>query len=45
MKIRLIAATAAIAALTLAGCASTSPGYSSGGYSPGYGSAPWSAAC
>ena len=45
MKIRLIGATAAIAALTLAGCASTSPGYSSGGYSPGYGSAPSSASC
>jgi outer membrane lipoprotein SlyB len=39
MKIRLIGATAAIAALVLAGCASTSPGYSSGGsgYGSGYG--------
>lgn len=47
MKIRLIGATAAIAALTLAGCASTSPGYSSGpGYgSPGYGNAPSSSSC
>ncbi len=36
MKIRLLAATAALATLTLAGCATTSPGYSS----PGYGSAP-----
>lgn len=45
MKLRLIGATAALSALTLAGCASTSPGYSSGGYSPGYGSAPSSAAC
>lgn len=41
MKIRLIGATAAIAAFTLAGCASTSPGYSPGyggsGYDRGYG--------
>lgn len=38
MKIRLIGATAALAALTLAGCASTSPGYSGGpGYGPSYG--------
>ncbi len=38
MKIRIIGATAAIAAMTLAGCASTSPGYSSapGGYGGGY---------
>ncbi len=36
MKIRLIGATAALAALTMVGCASTSPGYSSGG---GYGNA------
>lgn len=35
MKIRLIGATAALAALTMVGCASTSPGYSSG--SSGYG--------
>lgn len=47
MKIRLIGATAAIAALTLAGCASTSPNYSgSPGYGGGYGSAPGqSSAC
>jgi outer membrane lipoprotein SlyB len=42
MNIRLIGATAALAALTMVGCASTSPGYSSGsGYgntsSPAYG--------
>lgn len=39
MKIRLIGATAAITALALAGCASTSPGYSQGGsgYGSGYG--------
>jgi outer membrane lipoprotein SlyB len=39
MKIRLIGATAAITALVLAGCASTSPGYSQGGggYGSGYG--------
>ena len=37
MNIRLIGATAALAALTLAGCASTSPGYSGG---PGYGGSP-----
>jgi outer membrane lipoprotein SlyB len=36
MKIRLLAAATALATLTLAGCATTSPGYSS----PGYGSAP-----
>jgi outer membrane lipoprotein SlyB len=40
MKIRLIGATAAVAALTLAGCATTSPGYSSPGYGSGYGPAP-----
>lgn len=34
MNIRLIGATAALAALTMVGCASTSPGYSSGS---GYG--------
>ena len=38
MKIRLISASAMIAAATLVGCASTSPGYSSGGYGGGYGS-------
>ncbi|MEN1927954.1 peptidoglycan-associated outer membrane lipoprotein precursor [Luteimonas sp. MJ204] len=37
MKIRLISASAMIAAATLVGCASTSPGYSSGGYGSGYG--------
>jgi len=37
MKIRLISASAMIAAATLVGCASTSPGYSSGGYGGGYG--------
>lgn len=40
MKIRLISATAALAALTLAGCATTSPGYTSPGYGSSYGSAP-----
>lgn len=49
MKIRIIGATAAIAAMTLAGCASTSPGYSSapgygGGYNSGY-NAPQCADC
>lgn len=46
MKIRLIGATAAITALALAGCASTSPGYSQsgGGYGSGYG-APSSSSC
>lgn len=38
MKIRLLGATAMIAALAAAGCA-TSPGYG-GGYNDGYGSAP-----
>ena len=41
MKIRLLGASALVAATILAGCASTSPGYSGGGYS----SAPRSAAC
>ena len=40
MKIRPIGLTAAVAALALAGCASTSPGYSSGGYGGGYSNAP-----
>ena len=40
MKIRLMSAAAMIAATALAGCASTSPGYSSGSYggTGGYGS-------
>jgi outer membrane lipoprotein SlyB len=37
MKIRLIGATAAVAVLVLAGCASTSPGYGGSGYGSGYG--------
>ena len=40
MKIRLFGATALIAALATAGCATTSPGYSNGGYNNGYGTAP-----
>jgi len=38
MKIRMMSAAALIAATGLVGCASTSPGYSSGGYGSGYGS-------
>lgn len=38
MKIRLIGATALMAALAMAGCATSSPGYG-GGYGSGYGSA------
>jgi outer membrane lipoprotein SlyB len=37
MNIRLTGAAALLAATALAGCASTSPGYSSGGYGGGYG--------
>ncbi len=43
MNIRLIGATALLASLAAAGCATTSPGYNNGynnGYGPGYGSAP-----
>lgn len=35
MKIRLIGATAVIAALAISGCATTSPGYGGGGYNNG----------
>jgi outer membrane lipoprotein SlyB len=44
MKTRLLTATAIVATTMLAGCASTSPGYSSG-YGSGYGTAPQSARC
>lgn len=44
MNIRLMSAAAMIAATTLVGCATTSPGYSGGGYGGGYGNSP-SAAC
>lgn len=44
MKTRLLAASAIVATTLLAGCASTSPGYSSG-YGGGYGTAPQSARC
>ncbi|HST44242.1 MAG TPA: peptidoglycan-associated outer membrane lipoprotein precursor [Luteimonas sp.] len=46
MKIRLIGATATLAAMTLAGCATTAPGYSSGYPGGGYGnSAPQGSSC
>ncbi len=38
MKIRITSAAALIAATAMVGCASTSPGYSGGGYGSGYGS-------
>jgi len=44
MKIRLLA-VGAVAALALAGCASTSPGYSSGGYSSAPSSSRYCADC
>jgi outer membrane lipoprotein SlyB len=37
MNIRLLGATAMIAALATAGCATTSPGYGNSGYNNGYG--------
>ncbi|MFT3898607.1 MAG: peptidoglycan-associated outer membrane lipoprotein precursor [Thermomonas sp.] len=37
-KLRIIAATALLASLALAGCATTSPGYSGGSYGGSYGS-------
>lgn len=42
MNIRLIGTTALVAALSMAGCATTSPGggYNNGGYNGGYGNAP-----
>ncbi len=43
MNIRLIGATALLASLAAAGCATTSPGYNNG-YGPGYGAAPASTA-
>lgn len=43
MNLRLTAATAALATLALAGCATTSPNYGNSGYNNGYGAAP--AAC